>query len=175
MPPNGFHGMGPMYNMSNPSSLPNIMSSDSNSISSTRSKSSRNSSKKRTIENVVSSNSIPSAYSFRRTDSASSSTSTVTANNTHGGEATVDGGLGEKSPKHPPKPEIASSGAATGDAPQGDSAAKRRGYHRRDYSGASTASSLSVGGYSLESYEGPRGTNKVAKILHSSSTLSMFV
>jgi hypothetical protein len=105
---------------------------------------------------------MPSAYSMRRTDSASSSTSTVTAgNNMHLGDATAED-AGRKSPKQQSlKPEVAHSSTDTSDLPRGgggfEGAPKRRGYHRRDYSGASTASSLSVGGCSFESYGRPRG------------------
>jgi len=175
----------------------NVPPNDSNSISSGRSKGSRNSSstnKKRTIDgvhgagNAGPSSGLPSAYAFRRTDSGTSTTSTLTAGNNTSGD--ISHGKTESPQK---KPASSGSGAAgnssdsTGattdtttamlthddDGSKGNSTRngkkktahaaadknKDGRYHRRDYSHASTASSLSVGGFSLGSYEGPRGKN----------------
>lgn len=150
-PYGGPYAMPPFHGVMSHSYLPssNIvtnMSTDSISISSSRSKSSRNSSKKRAIETVASAGTLPAAYAFRRTDSASSSTSTVTAGNNTSAEAS--GGSPQKQKSLDPD---------LGQQPQ-------RRYHRRDYSGTSTASSLSVGGYSLASYEGPRGMYSICPI-----------
>ena len=159
MGPNSFgsHGMPPSY--------PNMSTSDSASMSSKGSKSS----KKRTIDGVhdtqppIPPTSAPHVYTFRRTDSNSSTTSTVTAGNntsieTHGTE--------ESHSRHE-NHHHTRTGDALGppggyddhDSYHNEGRPMRTRYHRRDYSAdASTTSSLSAG-FSLESYEGPRGTN----------------
>jgi hypothetical protein len=86
-------------------------------------------------------------FTFRWTHSNISTTSTVTAGNNTSTETPT---LTEDSPKKgrdlPPlssRPDY--QGSALEDS--------RKGYHRRDFSGTSTASSLSVGGLSLSSYD----------------------
>ena len=138
--------------------------SDSNSISS---KSSMNSMKKRTIEGMHNeSKKMPTAYNFRRSDSNSSSTSTVTAGNN----------VGIESHRMESSLQISTKSSNGGDGRNSHSdgnvfqkdhhkAVIHRGpeqrYHRRDYSAASTASSLSAGGFSLSSYE--RGKSELNK------------
>lgn len=138
--------------------------SDSNSISS---KSSMNSKKKRTIDGMHNpSKKIPTAYAFRRSDSNSSSTSTVTAGNNTSGETHHTEDSMHLHPKRSNGCEAAMSSLNMGGGMmfanehhrtsihQGQSKGQmKQHYHRRDYSGASTASSLSVGGFSLSSYE----------------------
>jgi hypothetical protein len=133
--------------------------SDSNSISS---KSSMNSKKKRTIEGIHNESSkFPSSYNFRRSDSNSSTTSTVTAGNN----------VSIESQRMDTSLQINTKSSNSGEGRTNNSdgilfsndhhkVSSHRGpeqrYHRRDYSAASTASSLSAGGFSLSSYE--RGT-----------------
>ena len=165
-PPYGMYGMPPSYPPNNCGGMPSL-NSDSASVSSGRSKNSKTSQRKRTIDGIQAGNNNihghadlpPSAYQFRRSDSNSSSTSTVTASNntsmdTHhtSSDSAADAGI-----------ERSGSNDFLFNNPNSnnnDDARKsnNRGYHRRDYSAASTASSLSVGGFSLNSYEGPRGT-----------------
>lgn len=139
------HAMNP--NLYNNNNMNPSLSADSNSISS---KSSLNSKKKRTIDGVHNSNKVPSAYPFRRSDSNSSSTSTVTAGNNTSAETHLaeDSYLQKRSNGC----EIAMSSLNMGGGMMFGGQQKQR-YHRRDYSGASTASSLSVGGFSLAPYE----------------------
>jgi hypothetical protein len=126
-------------------------SSDSISLSS---KNSLNSKKKRTIDGVHS-GPMPTAYSFRRTDSNSSST---TAGINTSGEA----GLTDDSPRKlddrdilPGMGGMMFDNNSRPNSRQGppDQHRHHHHHHRRTHSGASTASSLSVGGFSLSSYE----------------------
>lgn len=143
-----------------------VSSEDTGSIGSTKSKgsksgksttgssSSTNSQKKRTIDGVdqrlnvnAQQPGMTSAFTFRRTHSNLSTSSTITAGNN---TSTETPNLTEDSPKKgrdlPPlssRPEY--QGTALEDS--------RKGYHRRDFSETSTASSLSVGGLSLSSYD----------------------
>lgn len=130
------------------------VTSDSASITSTKSRGSKsgkstNSRKKRTIDGVHEDGHV-SAFSFRRTHSSASTSSTVTAGNNTSGETpnlTSDNSL-----KGGELPPLLSRGEIENDQQIGQ---VRR--HRRNHSGASTASSLSVGGFSLSSYEGRPG------------------
>lgn len=132
--------------------------SDSNSISSSRSKrsnksySSNGSRKKRTIEGFHDGSkdkSVPLSYSFRRTNS-SSSNSTATASKT------VDQSIAES----PNKRERSSSRSSHYLPPMPRSTnifdESDRPPLERSNSGNSTTSSLSGGGFSLSSYEGSR-------------------
>lgn len=165
---------------------PNMTTSDSASISSKGSKSS----KKRTIDGIhdgSSSTNMPSLpgggtaagggggggppYTFRRTDSNSSTTSTVTAGN----NTSMESHLTDESPHskrdrsadlpplnmgnmgfdehHDDANGATGTGGGTGTANRSQRA-RYNANHRRDYSAdASTASSLSAGGFSLASYE----------------------
>ena len=142
------HGMNHTYHNMN-------LHSDSNSMSS---KSSINSKKKRTIEGInnESSKMLPT-HNYRRSDS-NSSTSTVTAGNN----------VSIESHRMEPSLHIHSKTSNGGEGRSSNSdgtlflndhhkVSNHRGpeqrYHRRDYSAASTASSLSAGGFSLSSYE----------------------
>jgi hypothetical protein len=145
------HGMNPNYHNASMN-----LQSDSNSISS---KSSMNSKKKRTIEGVHNPiNKMSASYNFRRTDSNSSTTSTVTAgNNASTGTHITDDSL-QILCKASPEDEgnkLASGGLYANEHHRVKShhGEPKHRYHRRDYSAASTASSLSAGGYSLSSYE----------------------
>ena len=101
-----------------------------------------------------------SAYSFRRTESSASSSTTVTAgNNTSTDNADNDQG-GSMKPRdrshHGELPPLSHPSHNSFD----ESGGRRFAHHRRDHSGTSTTSSLSVGGFSLSSHEGPhRGTS----------------
>lgn len=140
--PSGHPGMG--YHPGNPhhhhGNFPPPMnpshSMDNNSISSARSKGSRGS-KKRTIDDTKDKS---HAYSFRRTNSNASTNTT----GTHGNNA-MD--------HHPLKQESGNRKKNLGSDNIFD---QDRYSHRRQYSGASTTSSLSAGGFSLQSFEGPR-------------------
>lgn len=163
-PPYGMpYGMPPGY-------PPNAMqqSDCSTSVGSGKSKSSKTSQqRKRTIDGIIQTSASgdanmalpPSAYQFRRSDSNSSSTSTVTAgNNTSTTHHTVDTADNNESGRNRSSSnDFLYDNPNNNDNMQASRPSKNRGYHRRDYSGASTASSLSVGGFSLASYEGPRG------------------
>jgi hypothetical protein len=136
-PTMGYHPGGPHHH---PSSFAHPMnashSMDNSSISSSRSKGSRGS-KKRTIDDAKDKT---HAYSFRRTNSNTSSNTTVT----HGNNA---------SDVHPLKQNNGGRKKYSGS----DNIFEQDHYgHRRQYSGGSTTSSLSAGGFSLHSYEGPR-------------------
>lgn len=153
------HGMNPNYHNSSMN-----LHSDSNSISS---KSSMNSKKKRTIEGIHNPiNKMPASYNFRQTDSNSSTTSTVTAGN----NASTGTHLTEDSLQIISKtsPEEEDNKLVSGSLYSNEHhrikhhhGEPKHRYHRRDFSAASTASSLSAGGYSLSSYE--RGTLKVSR------------
>jgi len=152
-PPPHYHRP-PPYTMPYPPQYNNQNNSDSASISS---KGSMPSKKKRTIEGVHESNmaGLPSAYAFRRTDSASSTTSTVTAgNNTSTDTYMTDDSARDCSSELPPLNMDGMSFDEHGSMPS------RPYHHHRDFSAdASTASSLSAG-FSLASYEGPHGKYK---------------
>jgi len=147
--------MGPgSYGM--PPSYPSMPSSDSASISSKGSKSS----KKRTIDGVhESSHGPPSsdAFAFRRSNSASSTTSTVTVGNntsieTHGTEDTS-----HHAEDHMNMSERNGDGYDDHDSHFNEGRPVRTRYHRRNYSAdGSTTSSLSAG-FSMTSYDGTRG------------------
>lgn len=176
MPPGYHHGQG-MYGAppafsghppypSQPGMLPpNFKSSDSVSSMSTK-----NSQKKRTIEGVHEDSQLPaSAYSFRRTDSLSSSTTTTTVgNNTSAETYGTDESGDKKDGSGLPPLNMASMSMSFDD--------EDRSYNQRDVSGdASTTSSLSAGGLSLGSYEGEgKGTkrHKVSDAERPSSTLN---
>ena len=146
-PPPPYYNSGPypppplMYRMEN---------NDAASISSNNSK---NSKKKRTIDGVHG-DAMKQPYTFRRTESSSSNASTVTAGNNTSSE-TYNSAI-EQSPHK-----------MGGDLPplnmdrMGFEDRQSRHHHRRDMSAdASTTSSLSVGGFSLSSYDGPRGMHR---------------
>jgi hypothetical protein len=164
------HGMNHTYQNMN-------LHSESNSISS---KSSMNSKKKRTIEGMNNQGSkVPSASNYQRSDSGST-TSTVTAGNNISIETRhSDASL-----------HIHPNSSNCGDARLGHCDGSifsndhhkilhhheepKQRYHRRDYSAASTASSLSAGGFSLSSYE--RGTpNPLHRNLHTILVLLIFI
>eukprot|EP00535_Pseudo-nitzschia_heimii_P003002 CAMPEP_0197194148 /NCGR_PEP_ID=MMETSP1423-20130617/28701_1 /TAXON_ID=476441 /ORGANISM="Pseudo-nitzschia heimii, Strain UNC1101" /LENGTH=1009 /DNA_ID=CAMNT_0042647521 /DNA_START=111 /DNA_END=3140 /DNA_ORIENTATION=+ len=158
LPHMGYHGAPPP-----PSYHGSQQASDSNSISSSRSKrsnkshSSNGSRKKRTIEGFhdrTKDKSVPLSYSFRRTNS-SSSNSTTTASKT------MDQSIAES----PNKRERSSSRASNYLPPMSRSAnifeESDRPPLQRSHSGNSTASSLSGGGFSLSSYEGSKAVDDV--------------
>lgn len=137
-PPMGYHPGGPHHHPSGFAPPMNTSHSmDNNSISSSRSKGSRES-KKRSIDDAKDKS---HTYAFRRTNSNTSSSNTTA---THG-----NGG----SDGHPFKQDHVSRKKYSGSDnifEQGHSS------HRRQYSGGSTTSSLSAGGFSLHSFEGQR-------------------
>jgi ABC-type Zn2+ transport system substrate-binding protein/surface adhesin len=173
------HGMPP---------YPTMTTSDS--VSSISSKGSK-SSKKRTIDGVDTSTTMtslpanggPGPYSFRRTDSNSSTTSTVTAgNNTSLESHMTDDSPQQKRDRSNELPPLNMGNMGFDEHHHGHhhphnhhphqqqqhnhedgnnkSQRARYSHHHRDYSAdASTASSLSAGGFSLSSYE--RGTCEV--------------
>lgn len=162
----GYHGA-PPPTFSHQGNHPNTMTSDSTSISSSKSKggsdrrstkvkaSSGDSRKKRTIDGIHQSSNkdkVPLAYTFRRTNSNASTSSTVTANN-----ATDTHPLCEESPH---KRERTSSRSSSHLPPLSHSSSnifeEGEKFHRRHLSGASSSSSLSVGGFSLSSYDAHR-------------------
>ena len=172
-PPMGYHGGPPpnFHHQGNPPSHMPSLASDSNSISSsksrgsdrrsTKSSSSSGTRKKRTIDGIhhQKEKNLPSAYSFRRSNSTASTSSTVTAGNNTGIEAH------QMSNDSPRKRDQAPSRASSHLPPlpqQSSNIFDEERYHRRNYSGASTASSLSVGGFSLSSYDGPRGETNIS-------------
>lgn len=140
-------------------------SDDTASLGSSKSKGSKsggsnNSMKKRTIDGVAPPGvplpqGLSSAFTMHRTHSNSSTSSTVTAGNN---TSTDTPNLTEDSPQKmrnhlPPlssRPDFQHGGGPV-NMMYDDS--HKQGYHRRDFSGASTTSSLSVGGLSLSSYE----------------------
>jgi hypothetical protein len=135
--PMGYHPAGPHHHHPGSFAPPmNSHSMDNSSISSTKSKGSRGS-KKRTIDDAKDKS---HAYSFRRTNSNASSNTTVT----HGNNT---------SDIHPLKQDTGARKKYSGS----DNIFEQDPYtHRRQYSGGSTTSSLSAGGFSLQSYEGQR-------------------
>lgn len=161
--PMGYHAGPPPHAQSyghqiNPSNSMSV-ASDNNSIASSKSKgshisrstkSSHGGSKKRTIEGVHTTKDKTHMYSFRRTNSNESSNTTVTA-----GNGTDMHPLKQDSPRKRER----SSSRSSHHLPYTTSENifdQERFHHRRAPSGSSTASSLSVGGFSLHSYEGPR-------------------
>mmetsp|Transcript_10481 Transcript_10481/g.24887 ORF Transcript_10481/g.24887 Transcript_10481/m.24887 type:complete len:1021 (+) Transcript_10481:96-3158(+) len=153
-PPMGYHPGPPP-----PSYHSSQQPSDSNSISSSRSKrstkshSSEGSRKKRTIEGVHDGSqdikSVPLSYSFRRTNS-SCSNSTTTASKTADQSMTESPNKRERSSSRDSNflPPISRSSNIFDE--------RERPTHRRSNSGNSTTSSLSAGGFSLSSYEGSK-------------------
>jgi hypothetical protein len=134
MNPN-FHNGNPINVSNNNMNNPSVMSS-MNSNNNTR--------KKRTIEGIHSGHPINfNPYAFRRTDSSSTATSTVAGNNTS--TETNDGSI--------PTAKNNNSSRQQQQQQQQQQPQVRQTRHRRNYSGASTASSLSVGGFSISSYE----------------------
>jgi len=131
--------------------------SSNDSISS---KSSMNSKKKRTIDGMHGSNNnkmpIPNPYQFRRTDSTTSTTSTVTCGNNTSSETQGDDSNRSNRNDDPKVASLNMDSMMFGDDRPNNGQSKAS-LHRRDFSGASTASTLSVGGFSLASYE--RGNN----------------
>lgn len=134
-------------------------SDDTASLGSSKSKGSKSGNKKRTIDGVAPPQQPPqqplsSAFSMPRTQSNASTSSTVTAGNN---TSTDTPNLTEDSPQKTRNqlPPLSSRPDGTANGMYDD--AHKQGYHRRDFSGASTTSSLSVGGLSLSSYE-TRGT-----------------
>lgn len=159
-PPTGYHPSGPPPH----SYLSSHHASDSNSISSSRSKrsnkshSSSGSRKKRTIEGVddrSKEKAGPLSYSFRRTNSSSStSNSTVTAGRT-AEQSMVESPnkrerVSSRTPNYLPPVSRSSTNIFDGEHPT----------HRRSNSGNSTTSSLSAGGFSLSSYEALKGDGR---------------
>lgn len=151
-PPYGMPPTYPHQPSSMPPSYPSMTaSSDSASITS---KSSMNSKKKRTIDGVH--GSFPPTYTFRRTDSNSSSASTLTTgNNTSMETAQTDGSQQGRDSSDSVSVLNLENMAFEDRSYNHDTS--NHSFHRRQNSGASTASSLSVCGFSLASYEG-RGT-----------------
>jgi hypothetical protein len=151
-PPPHHPGMNPFHN-GNPINVPNEM----NPAAAAAMAASMNARKKRTIDGLHSANmnSINNntnmnynPYAFRRTDSSSTATSTVAGNNTST-EATEDsipttGTNNNNNNSSRGQPPLAQ---------QQQQQARPPTRHRRNYSGASTASSLSAGGFSISSYE----------------------
>ena len=134
-PPMGYHPAGPHHHPSGFAPPMNTSHSmDNNSISSSKSKGSRGS-KKRSIDDAKDKS---HAYSFRRTNSNASSNTTVTHVN-------MD--------IHPLKQDhgVRKTYSGSDNIFEQDHVS-----HRRQHSGGSTTSSLSAGGFSLHSYEGPR-------------------
>lgn len=164
-PPVGYHG-------GQQAPYPANGNSDSSSISSSRSKrssksqsSSNESRKKRTIDGIdgtKDNSNLPLAYSFRRTNSSSSNSTLTTTKNTTDNSTIMD------SPHKQPEraPSRASNYLEALEQSNNNMFESERG-HRRSHSGTSTASSLSVGGFSLSSYDGPKGK----KVLNSRAAL----
>jgi len=163
------YGMPPAYPHHGPgvsSSYTNVSaSSDSGSITS---KGSMNSKKKRTIEGVH--GNLPNAYSFRRTDSSSTSASTLTTGNNTSMETTITEDSRNKDYGNEGLSGINMDGMGLDDR-----TGNGRAGHRRSNSVASTASSLSVCGFSLASYEGHRGGKKSWESILRSSSLTHLV
>jgi hypothetical protein len=170
-PPSSY-GMNQPYNMPYPM-MPSARSTDAASVTSNRSKSSKSSLRKRTIDGMATHNdrhihhslpqSMPPAYQFRRSESNCSTASTMTtANNTSmETQATDDNSSTSKRVSNgmaglPPIFGACSFGSDNVE----DASNGTQPRHRRNHSADSTASSLSAGGFSLESYEGARGNGK---------------
>lgn len=137
-PPYGAHPFGSMPHYHNNNGYQHM--SDNTSVSSSTSN------KKRTIDGVHERNGLPShAYSFRRTESNVSSTSTVTAGN----NASFESLLTNESPMHENSdlPSIDMNAMGLDDSRQ----------ECKNTDDGSIASTLTTGGFSHHSYEGPRG------------------
>jgi len=165
-PPHMYSYQGaPIHQQRPPISSFTSSSDDTASLGSSKSKGSKsgkctssNSRKKRTIDGVdqrlnvaVPQHGLSSAFSMRRVHSNASTSSTVTAGNNTSTDTPnlTDDSPQKQRPHLPPlssRPDYQGSIAMLEDA-------HKQGYHRRDFSGASTTSSLSVGGLSLSSYE----------------------
>jgi hypothetical protein len=171
-PPPGMNGRGhsnyhphhhyapPPYSGMAPYHHPMPPSYSMNSSDSVSSKGSKNSKKKRTIDGVHETGmALPHiAYTFRRTESTSSSTSTVTAGNNTSSETQRTDDSPHKRDRSNDLPALNMDGMVFDDHETVPSRQRPR-YHHRDFSAdASTASSLSVGGLSMSSYDGARGT-----------------
>eukprot|EP00934_Nitzschia_sp_Nitz4_P008284 Nitzschia sp. Nitz4//scaffold13_size275219//108262//111350//NITZ4_000866-RA/size275219-processed-gene-0.151-mRNA-1//-1//CDS//3329535990//8274//frame0 len=166
----GYHG-GPPPSFP-PPGHPMSGPSDNHSISSGKSKGSHVSrstkgshgvSKKRTIDGVHESNEMSHEYAFRRTNSNASSNSTVTAsNNDHHPLTHESPRKRERSNSHN------SQNSRYPSAVSNNIFDEDRFRHRRNPSGASSASSLSAGGFSLQSYDGPRRSNSEAPMMKAS-------
>lgn len=158
-PAMGYHGAPPphLQNFAPHLNQSHSMStSDNNSISSSKSKgshisrstkSSHGGSKKRTIEGMHDSKDKSHAYSFRRTNSNESSSSTITAGN----NASDVHPLKRDSPRKRDRSNQHSSYSSSNN----NIFDEERFRHRRHPSGTSTASSLS-GAFSLHSYDAHR-------------------
>jgi len=159
-PPSMYPYQGP--GMRHPISSFPSSSEDTASIGSNKSKTksgkAANSRKKRTIDGVdqrlnvtAPPQGLSSAFTMARVHSNASTSSTVTAgNNTSTDTPNLTEDSPQKSKNH--LPPLSSRPDYQGSINMHEDANKK-GYHRRDFSGASTTSSLSVGGLSLSSYE----------------------
>lgn len=151
------YGIPPTYPHSQsqgPSYGNQVNPSDSASISS---KSSMNSKKKRTFEGAHV-NSLPNSYSFRRTDSNSSTASTLTAGNNTSMETNQTDDSPQKRDRDESLSGVLNMDRMAFDDRQGrPHHGVRNCHHRRSTSGDSTASSLSACGFSLGSIEGQHG------------------
>ena len=159
----------PHHSSMNPNFGNNMHSNNMGPVSSNdsiSSKSSMNSKKKRTIDGMQGGGMqgnmpihMQNSYLFRRTDSTTSTTSTVTCGNNTSTETRGDDSH-RSNQNHSDDPALGSLNMDSmmfGDhRPQGHQS--KASLHRRELSGASTASTLSVGGFSLASYE--RGNGK---------------
>lgn len=153
----------PMHQQRYPFSAFMSSSEDTASLGSSKSKSSKSGKssssrkKKRTIDGVdqtMNANPHPgnlsSAFAMRRVHSNASTSSTITT----GHNTSTDTPNLTDSPQKQRNqlPPLSSRPDYNGPASMHEDYHKQ-GYHRRDFSGASTTSSLSVGGLSLSSYE----------------------
>ncbi|CAB9510389.1 expressed unknown protein [Seminavis robusta] len=175
-PPMPYHAVPPY-----PGSNPSIPMNENNSISSNKSKSSapdRKSKsqssksggrKKRTIDGVHEigphhhhhhhhhhPQDLPSAYSFRRTNSSASSSTTVTAGNNTSSETNATSN--DDNMKRDRMHELPPLSHPSHNASFEEGSRRFAPHHRRDHSGASTTSSLSVGGFSLSSHDRGAGS-----------------
>jgi len=151
------HGMNPNAFL-NSNNMNMGQQSSGDSISS---KSSMNSKKKRTIDGMHNNNKMPLPYQFRRTESTTSTNSTVTVGNNTSSEThrTDDSNNNMKrSSSHDDGIGSLNMESMMFGNTQGQSKLMHPSFHRRDFSAASTASTLSVGGFSLASYERGNGT-----------------
>jgi hypothetical protein len=97
---------------------------------------------------------LPLAYSFRRTNSSSSNSTLTTAKNTTTDHSTI---VDSPQPKHENGPSRSSNTNHLPPLPHSNNIFENERGHRRSHSGDSTTSSLSAGGFSLSSYNGPKG------------------
>jgi hypothetical protein len=145
MPPAYPHQQGSL-----PSSYPIVgSSSDSTSISS---KNSLNSKKKRTIDGVHHIGQQLAYGSFRQTDSGSTATSSLTTGNNMAMETSQNDDSQQKREQSGSNLSVLNM-----DGMEFSDSCHQGSFHRHTYSAASTASSLSVCGFSLTSFEGQRG------------------